>query len=290
MSQTEEFVPRKNLQRTLTYRSYMKWLFPILLGVGLINVLMAVYLVTSSQGESAIPAVISFLLAIFLFLAAFFWVRPLAQTQVHVFSDRIEVERLGQKKTILYSDVQKVEFKHIPYLTGWFVMTTPLQNIKITTVLERSDYIVESLTAFNPSLAEKGDVESYRKTAIAVDHIWASFSDRFKNRRALVYKYLVGPLLAVNTVVLVAFLSKTPFDFTKLGFLVLGCYAFVIMLSALFWWVSSIVQILKTAHNFQKNPNYRIRDLVFEKRLEMISQNIQRLGLFLFVIYLSFAI
>lgn len=290
MSQTEEFVPRKNLQRTLSYRSYMKWIFPLLLIVGLISVLVAFLMGTSGQSNGAILAGLSLLVAVLSFSAAFLWVRPFAQSQVHVFSDRIEIERLGQRKIILYKDVQAVEFKHIPYLTGWFVLTTAQEKIKITTVLERSDYIVESLAAFNPSLAQKGEVESYRKTAIAVDHIWASFSDRFKNRKALAYKYLVEPLLAINTVVLVAFLSEISFDFVKLGFLILGCYAFVIMLSALFWWVSSIVQILKTAQNFQKNPNYRIRDLVFEKRLEMVSQNAQRLGLLLFVIYLSFTI
>lgn len=285
-----EFVPRANLQRTLTYRNYMRWVFYTLTSLSGFLLLGTIYLLILTQSSGLSWGLGLFVFSLMLGALAWFLVRPLTQTQVHVFRDRLEIERLGPVEVIPYESITQIELTHIPFLTGWFLIKSQVKNLKITVVLERSDYIIESIAAARPELIPISEVEAFRKTAIAVDHIWAAFSDRFSNARLLFYKYALSPLLAINLVVLYAFISEIPFAFEKLGYLVVGVYAFVLMVALVFWWISSLVHIVHTADKLKKNPNYRIRDLAFEKKMDFWSQNIQRVALLAFVVFVCLSL
>lgn len=279
-----EFVPRVGLQRSLKYRQHIKWSYYLCLAMAGLLLLISLgssasHILKSSLSESIITVLACSFLPIILFLEAQFLLKPLALSTVDVFNDRLELNRINKKIQIPYSEINKISFSHIPYTGGWFKIETSHKNYRFTVVLERSEYILESIVSYNNKLVSVEKLESYRRTAIVSDHTWAHFYQKLKPQRYWLNKYLVTPAICALVIASIIGFKYQSFSPKKLLILAFATVSFQAVLAYFAWWITSIALTFKTKSNLKNNPNHLARDYKFENQMEAISQIAQKVVL-----------
>ena len=278
----EIFIPRSHLQRTLKYRPHLIWSYYTLNVLGttiwlLTTLSLAAFSTFGSALEILVFLGLSSVIPMALLIQARFLIRPFAFSTIQVFNDRLEIDRMGERNTVLYSDIAKVEFSHLPYTGGWFKVITAKQTFRFTVVLERSEYILESIAAFNPGLMNSAHLEFYRRTAIVSDHSWSYLYEKMKNWKKLLLKFLVRPLAAAS---LLAFLESLRHSDTMLKTWLQFSTALMaaqVLVSLSLYFISSIVFAAHTRSALIQNPNLTARDKEFEGKIESQFSNLQRL-------------
>lgn len=293
----ETFVPRNHLQRTLAYWPHVRWSYYFGMALASIVTLVALlgWLTAPPMSAAAFFTLILWQspIPLLTFAVPWFLLRPLAFTKVKVFADHLEIERLGRHITIPFSNIERVRFSHVSNLGGWFQLQTTQGKFRFTVVLERSEYILESLASFNPHLIPIKDLEDYRRTALVCDHNWAHLYEHvrtsFRDRPALMRKFAFFPAAGTLLLATARAFRSHPFRFDQL-LLVFGLFvAAKVALLVLSWWVSSVVQIHRTRKSLKERPNFLRRDIIFEKRMAFIGQRIQQ-GLFMLLVLGSLAL
>jgi hypothetical protein len=290
-----EFAPRVGLQRSLKYRPHIKWTYYLCLVMAGLILLTSLsvsvpHILESSLLESAVTILVCSFVPLLLFLEARFLVKPLAFSTVDVLSDRLEINRINEKIQIPYAEIDKISFSYLPYTGGWFKLETARKSYRFTVVLERSEYILESIASFNSKLVSIEKLESYRRTAIVSDYTWAHFYKKFKPQRYWLNKYFLTPSMSALVISSILGFKYHSFSLKKFLLLALVTAALQIILSSLAWWITSIILTFQTRSNLKKNPNNLPRDFKFENRIEAISQLIQKAILIMAVVITSFLV
>ncbi len=283
------FAARENLKRTLEYRPHVKASYRGLLVVagvaaGLVTLVSLMFLITGDSTMAMISLCGGLFAPLILFLEAHFLARPLATAKVHVRADGITLERLGQVIEIHFSDVAAVKFSHIPYVGGWFSLVLQSgKSYRFTVVLERSEYILEAISAVRPGIVRSEDLLAYRRTAIMSDHSWARVYTKAKNWQGLALKYLVLPILLTGVALVVLKGDQDPITFgssVKVFLLIWGLNLGTGM--ALTFAVSELVLVVRGKDRLLKNPSDVLRDINFEKKVD--SQALIAHWIFAFVV------
>ncbi len=273
------FTARENLRRTLEYRPHVRASYKALLGFTGLSLLLVMgfsfyYFSVARDPVMALAILGGGLLApLILFLEAHFLARPLASTRVHVRADGITVERLGQNHDIHFSSLAGVKFSHIPYLGGWFKLIQQSGDAyRFTVVLERSEYILEAISAVRPGIVRSEDLLAYRRTAILSDHSWARVYAKTKNWPALVLKYFVLPILLSGATLAAMRANQMPINgaqVAKLFLLMLGLNFAVGM--TISFALSELVLVMAGKERLEKDPSDVVRDLALEKKVSTIA-------------------
>jgi hypothetical protein len=203
--------------------------------------------------------------------------RPLALSTIQVFNDRLEIECAGKTTQIFYRDIEKVKFSHLRNMGGWFKLITKHGNYKFTAVLERGEYILESITSFNREFIPVKELESYRKTAIQCDHSWAFFGDYLPKRKEIVAKYLMMPALASFAILVMDVIKHQILSFEVALLTFLGATVCQFVLSCLAFSIVSAQVGKRNRVAIETNPNHLMRDLKLEHRLVQASGKYQKI-------------
>lgn len=160
----------------LYYRPHVKWTYYFLLGLASLYVVggfvFGAFLLSKNQGAAAFAdiALIGIILPLGLLLQARFMIRPLAFSFVQIFSDRIELDRLGKKIEFKFEEIEKVNLSSIPYLVGWFtIVAKGKRPYRFTVVLERSELVLDAIFRAKPGIVDQKKFFNYRKTAVSAD-------------------------------------------------------------------------------------------------------------------------
>jgi hypothetical protein len=278
----EAFAPRSHLQRTLKYRPHLKWAYYSLLAVAPVFWVSAVLITVAelSKGSAAQNSgslVLSSFLALVMYLEARFLLKPLAFSTVHVFNDHLEIDRMGKQIHVPFDDVKEIQFRYLPYSGGWFKLCTSGASYKFTLVLERSEYILEAVAAYNPQLVPADKLEAFRRTAVTSDHSLAHLYDGLKDKRSLLWKFAGLPIAAAIVLRAVSFFQGNPFVFMNLVSTIVVLLFFQLAAAMLGNWIISLVLTFKTRKALIENPNRLQRDREFEKRMEFVNQTVQKI-------------
>ncbi|WP_413584584.1 hypothetical protein [Bdellovibrio sp. HCB274] len=281
MEQSQTFSPRVGLKRTLSDRTLLKVFYYLLFPLALAFVLPFVPLILMAFEDGTPLTAFSFMAlalpmpAIILF-QAFSFFKPLAFTQVTIFPDRLQM--LGKNKKnieISYADIQEVKMSHLPYQGGSFTLIMKEgEKFKFTVILERSEYVLEAISSFNPELLPPASFEIYRRTAICADHNYTRINDALKNWRMLVVKYMLLPIVVSVVVVLVApYVGRVSitedldnvFRSFTLANLILGVICFLV--AALYLTANTNQDLIRDPNNARRNlpveaKVYRLADIV----------------------------
>ncbi|QDK45968.1 hypothetical protein DOM22_12805 [Bdellovibrio sp. ZAP7] len=294
MEQSQTFSPRVGLKRTLSDRALLKVFYYLLFPLALAFVLPYVPMVLMAIEEGSILTAVSFLVlalpmpAILLF-QAFSFFKPLAFSNVAIFPDRLQMTGKDKKSIeVPFADIKEVKLSHLPYQGGSFVIVmNDGKQYKFTVILERSEYVLEAISSYNPQLLPPESFELYRRTAICADHNYTRINDALKNWRILVVKYLLLPVIVSVAVVLLApYLGRLSitealdnvFRSITIVNLVLGVACFLI--AAL--WITGI-----TNRALIREPNNARRDMVMEGKVYLVASIVHWVCFAGFVVYFT---
>jgi len=285
-----EFAPRSDLRRTLKYQPHLKWFYKSILAIdGFLWFAVLATITPDMLKASPLTALMTIgLVSIFpavIFLLVWFQIRPLALTTIEVFRDSLEIDIGGKKSKVSYQDIKQLEFFHIPSLGGWFRISTPNGKYQFTVVLERSEYILESIMSFDRDLVPAERLESYRKTALQSDHSWAFFYSLLRSmRKEILSQYLVVPAIAALVFMTAHFLKYHTINLTNIFLLMMVSETIRFSLGAIALLVISTFHLKKTRAALDINPNHLLRDLEYERRLVQTSEKYQK------ILFPSFAV
>lgn len=287
MSETiDQYAPRENLRRTISYRPHIKWIYYSLKAISLAMLLYFLFLTYQfySYGSQVETFGILFLGLLFPFafyLQAEVLIRPMAFATVHVQPDRLILEALNKKEEILFSDIDTVRLFHLSYFGGWFqIILKDKRKFKFTVALERSEYILEAVTSYKPELLAYKSFMQYRKAAILSDHSWARIQDDLKNWQSKVIKFFMVPLLF--TLVVNTFYNSSLFD--RFGYILVFNGLLCVVVSIVF----DLIVSGEGSKRLDRNPKSAIRDLVYEKKMNQIEDRVYWIAIVFFAALLIF--
>jgi hypothetical protein len=279
-AETPKFVAREGLTRTIEYRPHLRMLYVALLsaglGYGVLTLALSAFCFFKGSPKEA-WFLLAYGLAIpFIFcLEAYFYVRPLAYTKVHVSPEGISVREMHRIRKIPYEEIEKVRFSHVPYMTGSFQIELKKRTRqKFTIALERSEYVLEAIASARPGLIDPEELLSYRRTAILADHSWARFYGRLKDRKSMMVEYVAAPFL---TSVVAATIIKFDQIRDPLTFLTGWFLLFVVILAVnvgcgVFSWFGVNIAMVKNGRaRLLADPTQVRRDMQLEARYHRIA-------------------
>jgi hypothetical protein len=272
---------RSNLSRTLTYRAHIRASYYALLGLAGVSVLLVIGLsiVAYINGSNAMAGAVAgfgILAPLILFIEANYFVKPLAFVKIKVHQFGLSLESPESVTEIAFQDVAEIKFSHLPYIGGWFKLKMKSgASHRFTVVLERSEYILEMLASARPDVVQVEDIMNYRRTAVLADHSWARVTDKVKNYKSWLIKYLGAP--AVLTALWIAgtiFYGKQGFpDFGTIVTTVMVMLAMNLAVGFLFTF--ALGEFLVVSHGREKllaDASSLQRDYAFEKTIDRWGQ------------------
>lgn len=213
-----DFTPRKNLNRTVQYRPLIARAHLFVMGFVTIYIL-AVPIVQSIQSFSSgdrqtglTKLAFGLVIGAITWAVARFYLRPLSQVQYMVDSMGLKIVTSKAITQIPFSEVKSVEFSKVNTTEGWFkIHCTSGAVHKVSVLLERSEYILEAMAAFDSKLIGESDMLNYRHIAVVSDHSWFRLYSRVKSWNLLISQLIVVPIVAavfnqfIQTKMLVSF-------------------------------------------------------------------------------------
>jgi hypothetical protein len=286
---TREF-PRSELNRILSYRPHVKWVYYwqntfaaiYFAGCLFLSLFIALKLASKDPFNATLFSVIILatgsLLTFVILAVNKRTTKPLAFSKIYVFSDKLILNRMGEEIEIPFYSVNKVDFKFISNMGGWFSLCLDNgKSYKFTVVLERSEYILESLANNNPKLFEnqKEKYSDYRRLAIMADHSWARIYEGL-TFKSLLKKYALFPIALAFIISLTSLLVfKKEFTFQNFSHFIIRDLIKVGILNLIVGYLTftfeSIYFTVLDRRQLKDNPDKVERDLNSEKKISKIS-------------------
>lgn len=277
-AQKKELVLRNNLHRTLSNHKDLVWSYHLTLSLSAmsgvaIGIIFPILNMLNHDFEGAAYGVgKGAVMALLLWAVARFSIRPLAHTTVTVSPTQFIIKILDKTSFVALKDITKVTLRYLPYLGGHLKLhTSDGQVYKITLKLERCDYIIETLASFNSDLIEAKSLETFRRTAIVCDHSWSRLYKKLLDKKSLVIKFIMAPLLITSCT---AILDKgSIMGVSPNGHL--GSFLIFFEINLLIGWgvwaISELVFMIKTRDVLLANPNHAVYNSEFDKILNINS-------------------
>jgi|GEM_PF-3777950 len=195
--------------------------------------------------------------AYYLSLGSFWFLRQMAFARVHVTNAGLTVNGPRRSFDISFAEVDALKFRYLPFVGGWFTLILR-DGVKhrISTWLERSDYILDALAMAQPTLVSASDLAHYRRAAIVIDHSAARMEQFFSDLRMLALMQIVFPLaltLAVSRGLGVRDLTDAFLIYALLGLMNGAVMAFVGLLAESFEMFTKNAELLENPLNPLRN-------------------------------------
>lgn len=264
---------RQGLSRDIGYRIHVKIFYYIGWAITVLAIPPIVRLLANSgfiYQEWLIVICYLIMVAIvlsFMFLALTM-IRSLAFTKFKVNPDRLEIVRHKKNQTILYADVAAIQFSNIPFITAMFTLKMKDNSSHIFTMaIERSEYIIDSLYSFNPSIFNVEKMASYRRSAVVIDHAVHRLERSIKKYPRMVFKYLLYPL----ALCWICYLLDSRFaDTFKANWPII---LFVnIFIGVICYYLFDLSLVSSEKRELAQNPNNLRVDLARERRYDLMNQ------------------
>jgi len=264
----ESFTPRANLKRILKYRPHLRWLYYMLLIFSAALLAYFIYHFIDAYQKDQLPLnpatwFLGCVVPVILFIEGRFLVKPVAFSVIQVMPDRVLIEQGGKKTEILFKDIEKVKVSYVRSTAGVFSLILADNKIhRFTVALERSEYILEAVTSYNPSLLATRHMAAYRREAIAADHGWARVHERFKNWKGHLLRNLLLPAAVAG---LVSYFAPYAWNLNPISLSIL-VFFFNFILGTFILVLCDLFMAHRTKKILRKNPQAVIRDMIYEKK------------------------
>ena len=286
VSTKNEFEPRAGLERTLEYRFSVKLMYYFLL-VGLPVIEIPVFFDLPLESKILFTIIIYGLIPAFAFLK----MRPRVFAKYHINSRSLTANFKGKVSEFKIAEIQRVQLRLAPFFGGFFIIElADGRRLLVSSALERSDYILETIYSGKSGLIEKSKLRWVRHAAILADHNFARLSVQFKGWRRCAIEYILVPTLFVTLICVAVEALAYPrnvLKFSEVSAAILGLILLSWLWSVFVWLTTEIVYTMVETTWAVKNPNFVRRDLHAEKLAWQVSKVIQY-GLV--VLYTFFAI
>jgi hypothetical protein len=275
------FVPRANLKRTIAYRASLKRMFYFQAGYGgfLFVIAIAATVYASTYAAASTPKTefwINTFPAYFFFLSAILFAvgrstQDLAYTKIHVKPDSLTIEKQTKSIELAYHEIDAVKLAFIPRMGGWFdIVLKDKTKHRFPVGLERSEYILEAIAAYNPELISLPQIEEYRRTSVVGDHFWARSEENFRNWPSRVAKYIGLPLTAILLFAGIKTMKGNPFLESLTEYIVFKAVFFglisLVIGSAIYFITEN--RISKNGRDrLMADPNNVLRDMPYERKI-----------------------
>lgn len=254
---------------TIFFKYFVFLLFVIF--VGTLGVLVYLHLKGAKTDEPLIAAINSGIVWLFLYVEYVFLLNPLAMSKIQVFKDRLIIQR-GKKETIVpFSEITQVKGSVRKSLGGWFSLV--LRNGKshrFTVVLERADYIIDAVIAFNPQLMDQAKYSVLRTNIILTDHglarLYSFFGEDYRWITAIHLLFLpagFAAFLNYEQGQLIIIKQPWPFYFMTLFYL----YIPILILVAVVLTIVNSVIDRATQQRLNQFPENKLRDTTMESNV-----------------------
>jgi hypothetical protein len=209
---------------------------------------------------------------------AIFWqnqkiMRPLAFSSIDIFDDSLHVHELKSTKIIFFKDIQEIQTKIFPLAGGWISLKLKDgSQFRITTSLERSEYIAENLNKFSPKLLSEESAKEYSQTAIWVDHKWARIQESLQNWKKQIILNILVPFICTGILYL---------GFSNKG-IVLERINIVLFLLGIFFvniFIIWIIQVGKDSHFKSLYKEQLLQGKEFRRRNMPLEARVYKIGI-----------
>jgi hypothetical protein len=284
--------------RLLQYRKHvritsqlMKY-FSIIFFFTFISLLIAYFFIDHKKEIYPVEIVIfSGVVWLFYYLQYHFIMRPLAISKIQAYPEHLFIERGSEKTTIPYADIAEIKSAINKNIGGWFtIILKNKKSYRFTIVLERVDYIIDSIIKFNPALMPQEQYKKLRKHLILADHGWARLYDLINIKQLKNYSLYFFLLPAFFIALVYLKQSSEFFIMHPLPLVLLTAFFTTTFLGLLLMIFPSIIFAIldkHTAKRLEENPNNKSRDIVYELQFykKLIPSYIALLLIFFGVIY-----
>lgn len=205
---TPTFSGRGHLNRVLTYRPQVKLAYFLgFFGAALMGTSSLALMARSLWADGAAAfareetlwLTLNLVLSVLVFFLAERGLKPRAFSRIQVSPGRVTIESESGRTEIPYDEIERISFFHFPYTAGWFRLhLKDGTRHRFTVALERSDYILDSVLAHRPELADREQLLEYRRAAVLSDHSLARIYSKLARPRRLLLKYLVWPFVLAS--------------------------------------------------------------------------------------------
>lgn len=218
---------------------------------------------------------------LFPLMQIWFLLRPVGYSKVVLSETGVTLSGPIENKTILFQDVVGFEIHQLPVVGGWyFLITQNGMRYRFTQILERSEYVIDTLISARPEFAHRQDIQRFRNHTIAIDHIFARFEDNFLYRwYGFFIKYLILPFVFAS---IGSYYFHTIFIDTLRNFLYLNT-----VIGYFIYFSSEYFLSQNTLRNLNQNPNQVRRNPTKENSVRTIS-NILHLMIMGLIVTVSF--
>lgn len=277
--------PTGNAPRTLSYRGQIRWFGSFCLWTGILACVAAVSvgLITHAiltslhvTGHEELVQIFSAILATpgLLLLAQYFYLfRPLADTQIQAHHDGLLIVRKGTPPIqVRFADVVEIKQRLVGNYGGEIVLVMASgKRHRFNIFLERIEYIVDALVAFNPTLLSREKHIKLTRRLVLGDHWLARFQEAYRGGRKWLtfFRLFILPALAIAAI---CFRQSTylvvhvkAYYYGQLAVLALAA---AIILDIFFQLLSTHVINSHMASLLEENPKNKRRDLRFESTVQ----------------------
>ena len=270
-------VPKRNfLSRTIGYRNHLKG------GYYIFNAYLSVLALTSGyflfqslmQGNFDQALQDGAWFGLFLFVPILFSVfvfRRMIKTQVQVESTYLVIQKPQKVLKVPYNKIQSIRFATLPAIGGWFKLQMKSgKSHRFSVLLERSDYILESIAAFDGQLISDENYTKYHSHLITSDHSWARVYNM--SLKKVVLGLFVFPLLSVLFFLVPKVIMGFEMDFSKVLFYLPEIYLILFIMNALVWTVRFFAKeaflTIWDYNYFRNHPTEVKRNLKRDRKVE----------------------
>ena len=249
------------VHRILRHRAQLKWIYFLSLAMGFASLVMAAV----SNDDLSVRLGYS----LFGMLAVYFaraWVASSAFSKILISNSGLTICRGGSEDEIRFHQVLSVE---CPYWGGWITLRIRGgRTLRFTWLLERPEYILDTLAIAQPTLIASKKLAAYRRAAIVADHVFARSEKAFSDWRAIfLMQVLVPTVVAAGVGALLG--ARQPGDFV-LVFASLGLLNACVGIGV--WATVEIWQARQKYVALLDNPLNPLRDMVTEAKITRYSR------------------
>ncbi|MCB0378927.1 MAG: hypothetical protein KDD33_10580 [Bdellovibrionales bacterium] len=262
-------------KRILHYRPHIKWCYYGLIALAIVSSLQSVLTLAyfASNGrlaDMALPVIIlSTLPILFLFLAEQIF-KPMAFTATYVFTNKLVLDRMGERVEIPFDDIQSIQFNFVAYTGGLFRLV--LKNGRsryFTVVLERSDYILDAIADYKPEIIDEKKLTKFRRTAVVIDHSWARIYDLKNYWRTTLLAATTNPIIVIGAFSLYALMTGKYLSPTKAVSLIAGFSLLNLAIMSFTTGAREAYLSYQTQKQIKAQPNNLMRDRSKERTIRL---------------------
>lgn len=266
--------------RVLQYRPHIHFLSKASTVLGVIGLIATALLEAShfyNQETFLIgtSTILGILVPVAIIVCGRLFLRPLQNTHFVVDGEQMTIKRGPQETVIRYSEIESIHFAFLNFIGGWSrLKMKDGSSHSITVAVERSEQILDLITAARPDLGNADKYEAYRKTAIFYDHSWARFTSLVTNRNKFLIKYVLTAILFSITFFYLRMrnFNEPPPNWFSFSYAAGLSLLFELFVGCAIWLFTELTVLAPSSRRRLNNaPESVVRPVEFERQVEILT-------------------